>query len=123
MQEYVSGICNISSLERRKRLKVSLLSFSFFIVIFLLIKIFEISEVFTILSFPFIFSGVLGFIQYKTKFCAYFGLKGLFNTSINEISETKNLQFLKKDRLKALQIIILSFFISFSVYLAFLAIF
>lgn len=110
MDKYIPGQCNIGKHESIRRLKFGLfgailtasLSYLFFII--LVDKFIVFISLFTSL-----FTGLLGILQYLNKFCVYYGLGQVFNfENIKNLTRVENLDYIEKDKQKALKIILIS---------------
>lgn len=66
--------CNISGLEIQKRFFVGLLGLFSTLVLIVLIIMYKLP---TYIIFPFIFISALGFLQARSRYCVYFGIKEL----------------------------------------------
>jgi len=117
--KYVPGVCNIGKSERLMRRQFGLLGFLLTLIFLGLLYYFSLPRFWRLLVFfPAILSA-LGFLQERMHFCAYFGSVGVFN--FGEAGRKDNVmqaEFRKKDRMKALQIIIYSAVIGAAIALA-----
>lgn len=110
MDKYIPGQCNIGKYESVKRLKFGLfgailcasLSYLFFII--------SVDKFIVFVSlFTSLFSAVFGILQYFNKFCVYYGLAQVFNfKNIKNLTKVENLDYIEKDKQKALKIILIS---------------
>jgi hypothetical protein len=109
-QEYIPGVCNIGSAERRKR-RMSGFMVTLVTLIVLLVLVFINAPILWRLVLIIPASGAAtGFLQDALHFCAGFGMKGIFNV-VNSAGITDNVdleEFRLKDKRKAQQIIIWS---------------
>ncbi len=107
---YQPGVCNIGAEERAFRLQLGLIWSVLTIILVALIILFDLNTFFNLLVLPFSFLGAIGIIQARFKFCAYYGMAGVYNFTKSLItrSETTKKENIKKDRGTALKIIAMS---------------
>lgn len=111
MSEYRAGVCNINSVETKKRKIMGAVSL---VNALLLTAVLFIFPSFTPLFagiFILFFTGVLGFLQSRQKFCAGLALKNKFHTGDTE-QKVENPEKASKDRKKAASIIVQSLIFS-----------
>ena len=108
--KYIPGQCNIGKYESEKRLRTGIFgailscSFSFLFYVFAIDKFI----VFLVL-FGSVFTALLGIIQSRMKFCAYYGILSVFNfETIKSLTSTKIPADIIKDKQKSLEIITIS---------------
>ena len=115
--DYIPGICNIGSEERTIRRNTGYVSLILSIILILLLIELKASKVFNLIIFFPILLASISFLQDQMHFCAAFGLKGVYNfgKKILKPARIEELEYIKKDREKALKIIIYSLIISFTI--------
>lgn len=105
-QEYVPGVCNIGPAEIARRRRAGYIGLISSVVFFAILLVFDISPVYRLLIFIPVMSAASGFLQAHFRFCAGFGLKGVYNV-LKPVGQTETVTqnvFRKRDRQKALQI-------------------
>jgi len=108
--KYVPGVCNIGEVEIGHRLRVGWIGLAVTIVLWALFDYFGVAWGWKlVLFFPASF-GATGFLQGWMRFCAGFGLKGVFNFSAKAgaTDTVSQAEFRAKDRAKAISIFIYS---------------
>jgi Ni/Fe-hydrogenase subunit HybB-like protein len=118
--DYIPGACNIGETEIRKRKNFGYVSLFGAIVLFGLMILLDVDPFWRFLIFIPAFGAALGFIQAYMHFCAYFGLKSLYNTGPPGTTpeEVWEEDLRRKDRRMAWMIIGYSFFAALLVTLA-----
>jgi hypothetical protein len=113
MEQYIPGVCNIGKNERKKRRYIGFLSSAVLILYIILIYIVfanAISILTHLILFLLLFSTAISFIQDRANFCAQFGILGIyrFEGPMTQVQK----KYLKKDRIKAIQIVFYSMLIA-----------
>jgi hypothetical protein len=104
--KYIPGVCNIGTEEIRRRRNGALFFGAITAIEIILLRIFDVSQIWRLTLFIPATSLGIGFQQWYLKFCVGFGLKGVFN--FEEIGKTYSIEQkenLKKDRKKVRQMI------------------
>jgi hypothetical protein len=112
--EYIPGACNIGPAEIKNRKKGGVFNtvFGIAVIIFLLV-IHAAKPLRLILFFPATLA-MLGYLQWYYKFCAGFGLKGVFNFGdMGKTYSVEQKEYFQKDRSKAWKMIITSLLFGF----------
>lgn len=108
--EYVPGTCNIEGEELRARKKFFLLMLIVSIAFIALVLLFDIPKFWRLMLFIPVSASALGLIQWRAKFCVFYGFKGLF--SFEKMGDTvpveiKEMVRLDKARARKLSILAL----------------
>lgn len=109
-EHYIPGVCNIGKSEIKRREQAGWFGVVTAVILYSLIVYLNAPRLWRLIIFIPASVAVIGFLQARTHFCAYFGMKGVFNLS-PYIGETENIdqeEFRAMDRRKAWQIIIYS---------------
>lgn len=109
MQEYVPGVCNIGNSEIKRREQAGWAGLMLTAILLVLFVYLDVPRLLRLVIFIPVAISVLGFLQARMRFCAYFGIKGVFN--FGELGETyiiEQPEFRAKDFKKARQIIMYS---------------
>lgn len=108
--EYIPGVCNIGPAERRARRLFGWMGLGATVVLWGIFILAHIPQAWRLFIFLPAGMAATGFIQSALHFCAGFGMKGVFNFG-PEVGKTDTViqaEFRKKDRQKALFILLLS---------------
>lgn len=107
---YIPGICNIGYEEIARRKQIGWMWVGVTVVMWLLSILLNVPPLWRLILFIPATISAIGFLQAYMKFCANFGLRGVFNFGTTEGKKDTILQseFRAKDRRKAWQIIIYS---------------
>jgi len=100
--------CNIGPEEIGKRKQVGWIGLIITVVLLALFIIFDVAQTWRLLLFVPAVISAMGFLQARNKFCANYGLRGVFNFS-HEFMNTSNIKdniSKEEDKRKAWQIII-----------------
>lgn len=104
---YMPGKCNIGKKEIEQRKRGALFSFLLCILFIAGMQWFKVDPIWKLLLFIPAASFGVGFQQWILKFCVGFGMKGVFNFGdIGKTFSVAQKENLKKDRIKARQMII-----------------
>ncbi len=107
--QYIPGTCNIGAAENAKRKRTGWLGLLITIAIFALLAYSGAPRIWRLLTFVPAALSATGFLQARMHFCAYFGLRGLFNFGAAGKEETvEQKEFRRQDRKKAVLIILYS---------------
>jgi hypothetical protein len=115
-ERYIPGACNIGIEETRKRKRIGWIGLTITLLLWLILVLFDIPRPWRIAVFFPATLSALGFIQARMHFCAYLGF-----FSLSKIPETgkaepvEKTEYRKKDKIKAMQIAILSVLTGFIV--------
>jgi hypothetical protein len=111
--EYIPGVCNIGNKERVLRRNMGIFLALASIIHIVLIFVFDVSTIVKLLLFFPVFSSALSLIQYQMKFCAELGILGKYNFTdkLGQHFSVEQMEFIQKDRVKALKIVLYSFVI------------
>ena len=103
--EYVPGVCNIGAEEIRYRRNFGWISLALTIALFVLFLVSGIGRWWRLMLFLPAMMSASGFIQARSKFCAGFAQRGIFNFgSRGGTSKVEDDESRAKDRRKGLQI-------------------
>ncbi len=111
--KYIPGVCNIGPQEIKKRRQAGIIGLIGIVVMLAVLMIFNLPAYFRLLVFIPAFMAATGFLQAYFHFCPAYGFKGVFNVvrSVGQTDTVEQAMFRKKDRQKALQILIYSIII------------
>ncbi len=113
-QKYTAGLCNIGEREIAVRQKLLLFALAGTVGFTMLIHFFHYITI-CFLVFAFIFFTVLLFIEIRTGFCIMFGIFKLHNFKhLGNLDCVNDKHCNRKDRIKALRIVLLSLFLALS---------
>ncbi len=108
---YIPGTCNIGKAEVQMRKNIMWLSAVVSVVFIAAGLLLQWPVSIKALLFIPLATFILTAQQVYRKFCVAFGLKGLFNfEAVGKVHTAQNAEYLKKDRARAWQIILLSIF-------------
>ncbi len=108
-ERYVPGVCNIGKSERLARRQFGMLGLLLTLIFLGMLYYFPLQMSWRLLVFFPAAMSALGFLQERMHFCAYFGSVGVFNFGEAGRKDTvTQAEFRKRDRMKALQIMIYS---------------
>jgi len=104
--KYIPGACNIGRSEIRRREQLGWIGLFATVIVYSLLVFLDIPRIWRLVIFFPAMLAALGFLQARMHFCAYFGLKGVFNfESVGNLDTVAEAEFRAKDRRKAWQII------------------
>lgn len=104
--KYIPGACNIGRSEIRRRELLGWVGLFATVIAYILFMLLDIPRIWRLVIFIPATLSSLGFLQARMHFCAYFGLKGVFNfESAGNLDTIEQAEFRAKDRRKAWQII------------------
>lgn len=114
MNNYVPGVCNIGVKEREARLKMGLISLVVTLILSFMLIFLKLDINYRYLLFPTAFTASIGIFQYYLKFCVYFGVLSKYNFgNLNDSGYTNTQkEYLRKDVIKALTILLYCFIAS-----------
>lgn len=107
---YTPGMCNIGPAERRMRRRMGIASAVVAVALFAVLVAADAPTIWRLLIFIPATGAAAGLLQDAFRFCAAFGLKGIYNV-LNSAGVTDSVEleeYRKKDVRKALQIVLLS---------------
>jgi hypothetical protein len=115
--EYVPGVCNIGPAERRIRRRAGWFGLGATVLLWSVLLYLQAPSTWRVLLFFPAVAGAVGFLQDAFHFCAAFGLLGVFNTGsgFGKTESVEQAEFRRKDRQKALLIILYSVWIGLAV--------
>jgi hypothetical protein len=115
--EYIPGVCNIGLSEIQMRKYTGWFGLGITIILWIVFYIQNLPSVWRLLLFFPALMSAIGFLQAKMRFCAAFGILGFFNfnSKVGQTNAVKQAAYRRKDKLKALLIIIYSILIGISV--------
>ena len=102
-QEYVPGACNIGPAEIRRRMQSGWVGLGVTILLWAAFVIFRVPAPWRLLLFFPAVTSASGFLQAGMRFCAAFGMRGVFNFA-SEVGKTETVaqaEFRVKDHRKA----------------------
>ncbi len=114
MPEYIPGECNIGPEEIQRRRRVGLAGILTTVGILGVLYVINANPVLALLLFFPAAAAAIGLLQAGAKFCAFFGIRGVYNVaySVGHTDTVAQAEFRKIDRRKALQILLLGLVIS-----------
>lgn len=116
-QGYMPGLCNIGPREIARRQLIGWWGLAATIVLWGSLYVLEIPRVWQLLLFFPASLSAIGFLQASFRFCATFGLKGLFNLGpeLGSTESIKEIAYREIDRRRAWKIIFTSTLIGVAV--------
>ncbi len=108
--EYIPGACNIGRSETRRRKQTGWIGLVATILLYALLVYTGAPRILRLFIFIPAMMAAIGFLQARMHFCAYFGMRGVFNFSedIGKTDTVEQAEFRAMDRRRAWQIIIYS---------------
>jgi hypothetical protein len=108
--EYIPGVCNIGPAEIRMRRLGGWFGVAVTIVLWGAFFIFHVPAGWRLILFLPATLAAVGFLQAAFHFCANFGMRGVFNfgPEVGKTDTVEQAEYRRKDRQKALQIILYS---------------
>ena len=115
--EYIPGVCNIGPAEIRMRRLSGWIALVFTILLWGGFFLFRVPAPWRLLLFLPATGSAVGFLQAAMHFCANFGKRGVFNfgAEVGKTDTVEQAEFRRKDRAKALQILLYSSLIGIGV--------
>jgi cytochrome b subunit of formate dehydrogenase len=107
-QKYVPGVCNIGPAEEAGRRMFGRIGTVSTMVIWAAFLLFHAPQALRLILFLPAFAAAMGYLQSELHFCAGFGLKGVYNV-MEKAGTTETVEqagFRKKDRQKAIRILL-----------------
>lgn len=106
---YIPGVCNIGKSEIKRRKQAGWIGLIATIILYGMFVYLGVPRFWRFVIFVPALISAIGFLQAYMDFCAYFGLRGIFNFGAAGKTDTvEQAEFRVKDRNKALEIIIYS---------------
>ncbi len=106
---YIPGVCNIGKQEIKRRRNGAIFGTILTAVIMAILLLAHADKLWRFLVFLPLVSVGIGFQQWYYKFCAGFGMKGVFNfKQLGESITVDQAEMLKADRSKAIKMIVIS---------------
>ena len=117
---YVPGVCNIGGAEIRERLRFGWGGLVVTVVLAAAFFVFRVPAPWRFFLFLPATLAAVGFLQAAFRFCANFGMRGVFNfgPEVGKTDTVEQAEFRRKDRAKAFQIVSFSVLIGVVVALA-----
>jgi hypothetical protein len=108
--QYIPGVCNIGKAEIRKRYLIGWIGTIAAVVLGGVLIGLQTAPAWRLFLFFPATVATIGFLQYAWRFCARFGLVGVFNfgPNVSSTDTVEQAEFRRQDRRKALQIVGLS---------------
>jgi len=105
-QEYIPGACNIGPAEIKRRIQSGWIGLGVTILLWAAFVIFRVPAPWRLLLFFPAMMSATGFLQAALRFCAAFGMRGVFNfaSTVGTTETVEQAEFRLKDRRKALLI-------------------
>ena len=104
--QYMPGVCNIGENEITRRKNAGWIGLIVTVIPYILFAYIEVPRFWRLLIFIPATASAVGFLQARMHFCAYFGMRGVFNfAEIGKTDTVEKAEFREKDRRKAWQII------------------
>jgi hypothetical protein len=110
---YVPGVCNIGPAEIKARRRVGWSGLAVTLALWVLLLVVSAPPLWGLLLFIPASTGATGFLQAVSRFCAGFGMRGVFNFG-DAVGKTQNVEQAASrslDRKKSLRIMLYSSFI------------
>lgn len=106
--QYIPGSCNIGREEIRRRYRIGYIGIVFALIVAIFIHLTNAHRIWKLFLFIPVFYSVSGFIQAVNKFCYFYGLRQVFSLDgIRKFTKVKDEQLIKRDRKKAIQIVMM----------------
>ena len=107
---YIPGVCNIGNSEVRRRKMAGWAGLAITVLLYGLLVLSDTPRSLRLIIFIPAAMAAIGFLQARTHFCAYFGLRGVYNFSyeVGVTEAVEQAEFRAQDMRKAWQIIIYS---------------
>jgi predicted nucleic acid-binding Zn ribbon protein len=119
-KEYIPGTCNIGPTEIRRRKNATIFSLILTIVVIALILVLHLGKLWRLSLFVPMAAIAVNFQQVYFKFCVNFGLRGIFNFgNLGQHDTVEQAEFRRKDRTKAIKMIVVGILIGLIVTLTF----
>ncbi len=112
--KYIPGVCNIGTSEIKRRRQAGWVGLVLAIFLYALLLHLGAPRLWRLFIFIPAMIAAVGFLQARMHFCAYFGMQGVFNFSM-EIGKTENVgteEFHAMDRRRAWRIVLYSIVIA-----------
>lgn len=108
--QYIPGVCNIGTAEKKVRLKAAYVGTFLTFIIVAAAFIFSTEKTYRIFSTPFFFFAILNYLQSRHSFCVKFGVFKEYNfgPKIGVTAAIVDKESIKKDKQKSIKIIIQS---------------
>lgn len=104
---YIPGVCNIGKKEIIRRRNGAIFAAILTAIIIIILLMTHVSKPWRFLVFLPLTSSTIGIQQWYYKFCAGFGLKGIFNfKELGESITIEQSEMLKADKAKAIKMIV-----------------
>ncbi|MCX9012120.1 MAG: hypothetical protein OIN66_13495 [Candidatus Methanoperedens sp.] len=109
-EHYIPGVCNIGKSETKRREQAGWLGVITAVILYSLIVYLNAPRLWRLIIFIPAAIAAIGFLQARMHFCAYFGMRGVFNFSpyAGETETIDQVEFRAADRRRAWLIIIYS---------------
>lgn len=118
--QYIPGTCNIGKEEIRMRRNYSLVMISITIGLAVLLWFLNVDRLWRLTLFLPATAAAIGVVQWRSKFCVYFGLKGIFNfDQLGENMPVEAVEMINADKAKARRLILTAVLIGIIVATAF----
>jgi hypothetical protein len=106
--EYVPGVCNIGPAEIRSRKLVGWLGLAASIVLWAAFVVFRAPALWRLSLFIPATASAVGFLQAAMHFCAAYGILGVWNvgSGVGKTDTVEQAEFRRRDRWKAVQILL-----------------
>ncbi len=118
IERYIPGVCNIGKNEIRRRKYGGWTGLIVTIILYIVLVYFDAPRAWRFLIIIPATMAAVGFLQAHMHFCAYFGLRGIFNMGGGEADTVEQAEFRAVDRRKSWQIILYSMLIGVVVAIA-----
>ena len=115
--EYIPGVCNIGPAEIRMRRMSGWIGLGATILLWVLFFLFRVPALWRLMLFIPATMSATGFLQAAMHFCAAFGMRGVFNfgPNVGKTDTVEQAEFRRKDRQKALMILLYSSLVGIAV--------
>jgi len=112
--KYIPGVCNIGKKETEFRRRFGYAGVTLSVVTAIFLYLLGAPNIFRIIIFLPVFTASFGLSQAYFHFCAEFAMVGVFNFSdtLRKTETVMQAEFRRKDRLKAIKILAISFAIA-----------
>lgn len=109
-EHYIPGVCNIGKNEIKRREQAGWFGVITAVILYSLIVYLNAPRLWRLIIFIPTTMAAIGFLQARMHFCAYFGMRGVFNFSpaAGKTDTVEQAEFRAMDRRKAWKIIIYS---------------
>ena len=109
-RNYIPGVCNIGEAEIARRLQFGWIGVAVTVILATILFVTRVPPAWRLVLFLPAAGGAVGLLQGYMRFCADFGMRGVFNfgSDVGKTDTVERAEFRRKDRRKAVAIVILT---------------